>query len=55
MLSGDYAACTVCPDNAIPLIKELVRKTGGYISHQPWGHGVARGLEHYLQKGREAT
>jgi len=48
MLSGDYAACLVCPDNAIPFVKELVRKSGGYISHQPWGHGVARGLEHYL-------
>ena len=23
----------------------------GYVSHQPWGHGVARGLEHYLQNG----
>jgi len=52
MLSGDYAACTVCPDNAIPFIKELVRKSGGYISHQPWGHGVARGLEHYLAQAK---
>lgn len=48
MLSGVYARCIVCPDNAIPPIKELVRKNNGYISHQPWGHGVARGLEHYL-------
>ena len=49
MLSGEHAACLVCPDNAIPIVKELVRKQNGYISHQPWGHGVARGLEHYLQ------
>ena len=49
MLSGLYAKCIVCPDNAIEPIKELVRKNRGYISHQPWGHGVARGLEHYLQ------
>lgn len=49
MLSGQYAKCIVCPDNAIPPIKELVRQAKGYISHQPWGHGVARGLEHYLQ------
>ena len=48
MLSGIYAKCIVCPDNAIPPIKELVRQNGGYVSHQPWGHGVARGLEHYL-------
>ncbi len=50
MLSGLYAKCIVCPDNAIPPIKELVRQQKGYISHQPWGHGVARGLEHYLAK-----
>ncbi len=50
MLSGIPAKCIVCPDNAIPPIKELVRQQNGYISHQPWGHGVARGLEFYLQK-----
>jgi HAD superfamily hydrolase (TIGR01484 family) len=48
MLSGEFAACVVCPDNAIPIVKELIRKQNGYVSHQPWGHGVARGLEHYL-------
>lgn len=51
MLSGTHARCIVCPDNAIPPIKELVRRNGGYVSHQPWGHGVARGLEHYLSGG----
>jgi len=51
MLSGDYARCLVAPDNAIPAVKELVRRQNGYISHQPWGHGVARGLEHYLAGG----
>jgi HAD superfamily hydrolase (TIGR01484 family) len=49
MLSTNCAKFIVCPDNAIPPIKELVRRQNGYISHQPWGHGVARGLEHYLQ------
>ena len=48
MLCGDYAKCVMAPDNAIPAVKELVRRQNGYISHQPWGHGVARGLEHYL-------
>jgi len=52
MLSGLYAKCIVCPDNAIPPIKELVRKQNGYVSHQPWGHGVARGLEYYLEQKR---
>ena len=50
MLSGVYAKCIVCPDNAIPAIKELVRAQNGSVSHQPWGHGVARGLEHYLAR-----
>lgn len=50
MLSGHYAKCLVCPDNAIPPIKELVRRNNGYVSHQPWGHGVARGLEHYVSR-----
>ena len=48
MLSGEFARCVVAPDNAIPTVKELVRRQNGYISHQPWGHGVARGLEFYL-------
>jgi HAD superfamily hydrolase (TIGR01484 family) len=52
MLSGLYAKCVVCPDNAIPPIKQLVREQNGYVSHQPWGHGVARGLEHYLTTSR---
>jgi hydroxymethylpyrimidine pyrophosphatase-like HAD family hydrolase len=54
MLSGDFARCLVAPDNAIPTVKELVRRQNGYISHQPWGHGVARGLEHYLNGGSSA-
>jgi hypothetical protein len=48
MLSGPFARCVVAVDNAVPQVKEAVRKQNGYISHQPWGHGVARGLEFYL-------
>lgn len=48
MLSRQYAHCLVAPDNAVPEVKETVRRQFGYVSHQPWGHGVARGLEHYL-------
>ncbi len=50
MLSGEHARCVVAPDNAVPQVKELVRRQNGYVSHQPWGHGVARGLEHYLEQ-----
>jgi HAD superfamily hydrolase (TIGR01484 family) len=50
MLAGKYAKCVVCPSNAIEPVKELVRNVGGFISHQPCGHGVARGLEYYLDQ-----
>jgi hydroxymethylpyrimidine pyrophosphatase-like HAD family hydrolase len=48
MLSADYARFVVAPDNAVELVKDTVRRQNGYVSHQPWGHGVARGLEFYL-------
>jgi len=48
MLSTDFAAFLAAPDNAIPSVKELVRNQNGYVSHQPWGHGVARSLEYFL-------
>lgn len=50
MLSAQFARCLVAPENAIPPVKALVHSQNGYVSHQPWGHGVARGLEHYLTK-----
>jgi hypothetical protein len=48
MLSAEFARCVAAPDNAVPEVKETVRRLEGYVSHQPWGHGVARALEHYL-------
>ncbi len=51
MLCGKVARCVVAVENAVPLVKETVRRQNGYISHQPWGHGVARGLEFYLDNG----
>jgi len=51
MLSGQLARCVAGPDNAIPVVKETVRDQNGYVSHQPWGHGVARALEHFLNSG----
>ena len=50
MLSGEFAACVVAPDNAVAAVKEMVRGQNGYVSHQPWGHGVARGLEFFLDR-----
>jgi hydroxymethylpyrimidine pyrophosphatase-like HAD family hydrolase len=52
MLSGQFARCVAAPDNAIPVVKETVRDQNGYVSHQPWGHGVARALEHFLDSGK---
>jgi HAD superfamily hydrolase (TIGR01484 family) len=51
MLQAHYAKYLVAPDNAIATVKEQVKKQNGYVSHQPWGHGVARGLEFYLEQG----
>jgi hydroxymethylpyrimidine pyrophosphatase-like HAD family hydrolase len=53
MLDRKVARCLVAPDNAMPQVKAAVRAQHGYVSHQPWGHGVARGLEHYL--GRDGS
>ena len=50
MLSGDFARCVVAPHNAVQAVKETVRRQNGYVSQEPWGHGVARGLEHYLER-----
>ena len=50
MLCESFAGCLVAPENAIPVVKERVRSQKGYVSHQPWGHGVARGLEFYLKE-----
>lgn len=55
MLSKEFAGCLVAPDNAIPRVKEVVCRQNGYLSHQPWGHGVARGLEFYLENHRVAS
>jgi hypothetical protein len=48
MLSAAVAGLVAAPDNAVPQVKEAVRGRNGYVSHQPWGHGVARALEHFL-------
>jgi HAD superfamily hydrolase (TIGR01484 family) len=50
MLSGEFARQVAAPDNAIDVVKETVRGQKGYVSHQPWGHGVARALEYFLEE-----
>ena len=44
MLSNDYARWLIAPANAVPAVKETVRRQSGFVSDLPWGHGVAREL-----------
>ena len=47
MLDGTYAKKTACPANAIEPVKELVRRTQGYVAEQCWADGVAEALAFY--------
>ncbi len=53
MLKTEHARYLVAPSNAIPLVKDVVRKQGGYVSELTCGNGVADGLEHYLKAVRQ--
>lgn len=50
MLSRDHARWLVAPSNAIQPVKEAVRRQDGYVSDEPHGYGVARGLEFFLDR-----
>ena len=47
MLDGIYAKNTACPANAIEPVKELVRRTQGYVAEKCWADGVAEALAFY--------
>ena len=49
MLSQEFARWLVAPDNAIEAVKKRVRQQQGYVSGQPYGYGVARGVEFFLE------
>lgn len=58
MLDGTYAAMTACPANAIDLVKEAVRASGGYVARLNWAEGVAEAMRHfqdYRIKGRDGV
>lgn len=55
MLSTEYARCLTAPDNAIDAVKEVVREQNGYVSGEPYGFGVVRGLEHFLKLAEEVS
>jgi len=48
MLSREHARWLVAPSNAIELVKESVRRQEGFVSDEPHGCGVARGVEFFL-------
>lgn len=53
MLKPEYARYLAAPANAIPLVRQVVQKHGGWVSDLSGGSGVAEGLEHQLKKAHE--
>src|SRR5436189_1025871 len=53
MLRRERARWLVAPSNAIESVKESVRQQGGFVSEEPHGYGVARGLEFFLKSPAE--
>jgi HAD superfamily hydrolase (TIGR01484 family) len=49
MLSRARARWLVAPSNAIELVKDAVRRQEGFVSDEPHGYGVARGVEFVLE------
>jgi HAD superfamily hydrolase (TIGR01484 family) len=50
MLDGRHAALTACPANALPLVKETVLASGGYVARGSFGAGVAEAMQHFRAK-----
>ncbi len=48
MLKTEHARCLVAPSNAVPQVKDVVRRQGGFVSELTCGNGVAEGIEYYI-------
>jgi len=48
MLKTEFARHLVAPANAIPQVREVVERQGGFVSTLRCGSGVAEGLENHL-------
>jgi len=48
MLLTQHARFLAAPSNAVPAVKELVLRQGGYLSHLSHGNGVAEAIHYYL-------
>lgn len=55
MLDGKYAALTACPANAIAIVKETVRASGGYVARADWAEGTAEAITHFNTKEKSGT
>ena len=51
MLDGIYAQYPACPANAIPEVKEAVRRADGYVARRECGAGVHEALLHFAGGG----
>jgi len=51
MLKTEHARWLVTNANAIPQVKEQVKRQNGYISNLHCGHGIAEGIEYILNGG----
>ena len=49
MLDGKSAQWVACPGNSAELVKETVRKTGGYVAQNPYSAGVGEALDYFLK------
>jgi hydroxymethylpyrimidine pyrophosphatase-like HAD family hydrolase len=49
MLSSRCARWLIAPGNAVPTVKDAVRRQGGHVSEALCGHGVAQGLRSLLK------
>jgi hydroxymethylpyrimidine pyrophosphatase-like HAD family hydrolase len=47
MLKTEHARCLVAPSNAIPFVKDTVKRQNGFVSELICGNGVAEGIEFF--------
>jgi hydroxymethylpyrimidine pyrophosphatase-like HAD family hydrolase len=52
MLDRQHARWLAAPANAVPSVKEAIRRQDGFVSRHECGHGVAEGLEECLKRAQ---
>lgn len=50
MLDGKFAAMAACPANAIPEVKQAVRRAEGFVAAREHGAGVYDALRHFMEE-----